>query len=99
MFMRIYDDLSYYVLNGFISKEAAQTMLDKKDKAIKNFSPYTNDAVEALGNLKIPNMFAPIARDYVRFNNQDNLDDLNAAGDLFDFTKGATQASQRIARL
>ena len=74
-------------------------MMDKKDAAIKAYSPYTNDAVEAMGNLKIPNIFAPIARDYVAFNNQDNLDNVKAAGDLFDFQKGASQASQRIARM
>lgn len=51
-------------------------MYDKKDGAVKAFSPYTNDAVEALGSLKIPHLYAPIARDYVKFNGQDNLDDI-----------------------
>ena len=45
-----------------------------------------NDAVEALGNVKIANTFAPIARDYVSFNAQKNLDDYTKAGDFFDFT-------------
>lgn len=68
MFMLVHENLSFYLQNGFISKEAAQVMLDKKDAAVKAYSPYTNDAVEALGNAKIPQIFAPIARDYVRFN-------------------------------
>jgi hypothetical protein len=61
--------------------------------------PYTNDAIESLGMLKIADTYAPIARDYVSFNAQRNLDDITKAGPLFDFTKGATQASQRQARL
>lgn len=72
MFMLVHETLSFYLVNGFISLEAAEVMMDKKDETIKNFSPYTNDAVESLGNLKIPNIFAPIARDYVGFNAQDD---------------------------
>lgn len=85
MFHYIYENLSFYMVNKLISTEAARNIMDNKDKAVKDFLPYMNDAVEALGNLPIPDSFAPMARDYVSWNAQTNLDDISKAGPLFDF--------------
>lgn len=51
-----------------------------------------NDCVESFGVFKIDNLHAPIARDYIKFNAQTNLDDLTQAGPIFDFTQGATRS-------
>ena len=53
--------------------------------AVKAFLPYLNTAVEGLGVPKIKSLHGAIARDYVAFNTQDDYDNLEAAGDLFDF--------------
>ena len=44
-----------------------------------------NTAVEGLGVPKIKSLHGAIARNYVAFNTQDDYDNLEAAGDLFDF--------------
>lgn len=44
-----------------------------------------NDVLEAFGLINIPQIHAPIARDYVKFNSQKNMENLDAAGGLFDF--------------
>ena len=99
MHTHVVENLSFYLLNGIISSEAAKTLLDGKDAAIKRFLPYMNAAVAGLGNLPIPHIYGPIARDYVAFNAQQDMDSTDSAGSLFDPAKGATQASQRIARM
>lgn len=78
------------MMNKLISGNAARIIMDDKDKIVREFLPYTNDAIVSLGNLRIPNAFAPIARDYVSFNAQKDGDKIQAAGDFFDYTKGAT---------
>jgi len=55
---------------------------------VKDLVPHVNDIVEAYDYPRIAAMNAPIARDYVKFNEQPNSEDVNAAGNLFDFTKG-----------
>jgi hypothetical protein len=37
---------------------------------------------------RIPQICAPIIRDYLKFNEQSDPDNVEAAGDFFDFTKG-----------
>ena len=50
-----------------------------------------NDCIEAFGLIQIPEITAPLARDYIKFNSQRDMFDPKAAGPLFDFTKGATR--------
>ena len=69
MHTHVVDNLSFYLVNGLINQKAARHLLDTKDSAIKKFLPYTNAAVDGMGNLHdCPNMFGPIARNYVAFN-------------------------------
>ena len=68
MHLHVVDNLSFYLLNGIVTKRAAKALLDGKDAAIKSFLPFLNAAVEGMGNLELPQVFAPIARDYVKFN-------------------------------
>ena len=55
---------------------------------MKDLVPHVNDIIEAYDYPRVSAMNAPIARDYVQFNAQSNPEDVNAAGKLFDFTKG-----------
>jgi hypothetical protein len=49
-----------------------------------------NNVLEAFGLIMNPNVHAPIARDYVKFNSQTDSDNFDAAGELYDFRKKAT---------
>lgn len=62
------ENLSWYMINGFINREAASKIEDKWTQAVKNMVPYTNDAVGALGVNQIEWLHGPLARDYVAFN-------------------------------
>ena len=99
MHTHVTDNLDFYLINGLISAEAAKKLLVGKDAAVKRFVPFTNAAVDGLGNLPVEGLNAPIARNYVAFNAQSDMDNAESAGPLFDPSKGATQASQRMARL
>lgn len=46
-----------------------------------------NTCVEALGVPLNKNLVAPIGRDYVAFNAQNDNENFNAAGEVFDFRK------------
>lgn len=50
-----------------------------------------NTILEGFGLIKAEQVHTPMARDFVKFNAQTNMDDFNAAGGIFDFKKGATQ--------
>ena len=55
--------------------------------------PHMNTAVEGLGIPKVKQLYGTIARDYVAYNMQDDYENFEAAGDLFDFrTTGAPRA-------
>jgi hypothetical protein len=99
MHTHVVDNLDFYLMNGVISNTAAKHLLEGKDAAVKRFLPFMNAAVEGLGNLPITHIYPPIARDYVAFNAQQDVDKADSAGEKFDPAKGATQASQRIARM
>jgi hypothetical protein len=56
--------------------------------------PFMNTALEGLGMPRdCTHLYAPIARDYVAFNAQEDNENFEAAGELFDFrTTGAPRA-------
>lgn len=85
---------AWYLINGVISPEAAAELDAVHDAAVKALAPFTNTAVEALGVPNIKEMHAPIARDYVAFNAQDDFENFDAAGDLFDFTTTGTMRAK-----
>lgn len=87
MHTHIVDNLSFYLVNSLISREAAQALIDGKDAAVKRFLPHMNAAVAGLGNLPIPHIYGPIARDYVAFNAQRDMDCTDSAGGLFEASK------------
>jgi len=60
--------LSWYLIQGCISKEAALEIDKIFEKAVKDFLPHLNTAVEALGIINQKNLIGPIGRDYVAFN-------------------------------
>ena len=93
------DNMSWYLANGLISREAAKDLASKQSSAVKSFAPHMNDVLESFGLIMTPDVHAPIARDYVKFNSQTNMGDTGAAGKLFDFRKAATPKSQHMPRL
>jgi len=48
-----------------------------------------NDVIEAFDVPKIPQIYPPIMRDYVKFNTQTDMDNVEAANGFFDFKEGA----------
>lgn len=99
MITLVKDNLAWYLENDLISKEAAKNLPNSWQKAVKDLMPHLNDCIEAFGVPDIPELNAPIARDYIKFNSQNDMDRITAAGDLFDFTKPVTRQSQYMARM
>jgi hypothetical protein len=54
---------------------------------VREVVPHMNTCVEALGVPLNKNLVAPIGRDYVAFNAQNDNENFNAAGEVFDFRK------------
>lgn len=61
-------NISWYLLNGVVSSEAATKLEVQQQQAVKDLVPHMNNTLEGLGCLKVPAMYGPIARDYVAFN-------------------------------
>jgi hypothetical protein len=64
----IRENISWYLINGIVSTEAAAELDAVCDGAVKAFVPYMNDVVEGLGLPQITHLHAPVSRDYVAFN-------------------------------
>jgi len=93
MLALVRENSGWYLMNDIISAKAAQNLDLEHDKAVKDFVPHMNTAVEGLGLFNIPRITGPIARDYVAFNSQPDAENTMAAGPLFDFrTTGAPRA-------
>lgn len=86
-------NLGWYMTKGVIVKKEAANSIDVAfQKAVKDLVPHLNDIVEAFSVPKIPELNAPIVRDYVKFNTQSDMENVQAAGNFFDPTKGPSQA-------
>ena len=80
-------NLDWYMVNGVITKKSACLDLeDQFQRAVKDLAPFVNDFIEGFNIPKIPQIIGPIARDYVKFNTQNDMDNVDAAGNIFDFT-------------
>ena len=87
------DNLAWYLRNEVISHEAASEIESAWLAAVKAFVPHTNTALEGLGIIRPTEYYMPIARDYVSFNAQDDNDNFESAGPMFDFrTTGMPRA-------
>jgi len=87
------ENIAWYISNGVVSLEAAAELDEAFNQAVKDFLPYMNTAAEGLGLPKLDHLYSPIARDYVAFNAQDDCENFDSAGKLFDFTTtGAPRA-------
>ena len=79
--------LGWFIMNGVVSNEAAQEVDQLFERAVKELLPHMNTCVEALGVPTSKHLIAPIARDYVSFNAQNDNENFEAAGEMFDFRK------------
>lgn len=84
---RVKKDLGWYMMNGCISAEAGQELNAVFERAVKDFLPHMNTALESLCVITHKHIMPPIARDYIAFNAQTNNENYDAAGELFDFRK------------
>lgn len=89
----IKQNLGWYTANGVVSAEAGLEVQSAFDQAVKDFLPHMNTCVEALGYIPHKHLVSPIARDYVAFNAQNDNENFEAAGEVFDFkTTGEPRA-------
>ena len=85
MLSLVKQDLSWYLLNGSVSEEAAINFDAEFDQAVKDYVPHMNTALTSLGVPETDNRLGPIARDYVAFNSQPDAENYDSAGAKFDF--------------
>jgi len=83
----IKQNLGWYTTQGVISAEAGLEVQNVFEQAVRDFLPHMNTCVEALGYIPHKHLVSPIARDYVAFNAQNDNENFEAAGEVFDFKK------------
>jgi acyl-CoA oxidase len=57
------DNISFFLINDLISKEAAKELVDSFDQVVKDFVPYMNDCLHAFNLPNVPQMHAEMSRD------------------------------------
>jgi acyl-CoA oxidase len=62
------DNMSWYLANGLISRQAAKDLFSKQGAAVKNLVPHINEVIESFGLIQNPMVHSPIARDYIKYN-------------------------------
>ena len=87
------ENIGWYLMNGVVSAKAATNLDLEHDQCVKDFVPFMNTAIEGLGIFNHTNLIGPIARDYVAYNSQEDAENTESSGALFDFTStGAARA-------
>jgi len=56
--------------------------------AVKDLLPHVNDILDGFDVPNIPQIAPPIVRDYIKFNEQSDPDNVEAAGGFFDYKAG-----------
>lgn len=79
--LTVKNNLGWYMMNGCVSSEAAQELDRVFEGAVKDLVPHINTCVEALGVVPHKHLQAPIVRDYIKFNEQSENENFEAAGD------------------
>ena len=82
------EHLGWYLLQGVVSHKAGAALEADYQAAVQECLPHLNEYIEAFNLPKVPQLFPPIVRDYVKFNEQSNQDNVEAAGGFFDFRQG-----------
>jgi hypothetical protein len=81
------ENLGWYLMSGVINAKAAQGVDADYQQAVRDLLPHINEILEAFNFPNIPQLAPPIVRDYVKFNEQSDPDNVNAADGFFDFRK------------
>ena len=81
------ENLGWYLMNSVINAKAAQGVDADYQQAVRDLLPHINEILEAFNFPNIPQLAPPIVRDYVKFNEQSDPDNVNAADGFFDFRK------------
>jgi hypothetical protein len=89
-------NVAWYLINECISPEAAAALDDQNDAAVKAFVPHMNTALESLGLPDIEQLHSPIVRDFQAFNAQNDFENFDAAGPLFDFRTTGTMQQAKL---
>jgi acyl-CoA oxidase len=74
----IEQDLSWYLMQGILSREAAVSVATLRSKLVTKVSSISAALIESFD---IPNemLFAPIAKDWVEYNSVDNQGEISAS--------------------
>ena len=64
----IRQNIDWYIINEVVSIEAAAELDSVFERTVKDFAPHINTVVESFGLVRVPQLYGPIARDYVAFN-------------------------------
>lgn len=78
---------AWFLARGVISASAAQALDEEHNVAVADFVPHMNTVLNGMSLVAPVHLQGPITRDYVAFNNQGDYENIDAAGELFDFTK------------
>ena len=79
------ENLGWYMMHGVVGTAAGLALDAEFQAAVKEFLPHVNDILEGFNVPNIPQLAPPIVRDYFKFNEQPDPDNVEAAGGFFDF--------------
>lgn len=74
----VYRDMSFYMIEGVLSKEAAKNLTETRLKLIKEVAAHCNDLLDCMSIPKHA-LYAPISNDYVKYNASPNLGEVIGA--------------------
>lgn len=81
------EDMGYYLTYDLISHALARNIVQECDNAVRDLVPHINDLIEIMGLPKIPEIYAPMTRDWSKFNEQTDWDDNVSPGAIFQMHK------------
>ena len=71
-------DLGFYMMNGVVSKAAAENLTSTRHQLIKELASKAFDLMDCL-NIPKHALYAPIAGDYVKYNSEPNFGEIHGA--------------------
>lgn len=81
-------DLGFYMINGVVSKAAAEQLTVTRHQLIKDVAARATDLMDCLSIPKHA-LYAPIAGDYVKYNSEPNFGEIHGAKNFTPENHGA----------
>jgi hypothetical protein len=80
-------EMAFYLTNDLMTKAFAMQVQSEFTNAVSDLVPHINDLIESFGAVCSREAYPPMARQWVKFNEQTNPDDNTSSGPVFQMHK------------